>query len=82
MPFYIIFDKKPAGQGYCKGFSSMRGISEFTKIPYSTLVNHFTRDRLRWQYYEDKGIEVIKVDSIEKGKQRVHRKGTAHNRNI
>lgn len=82
MAIFIIFDEKPAGQGFCKAWTSMKGLSEFTGIPYRTLVNHFTRDRRRWHYYTEQGIKVIKVDDVEKGRQRVKKFGTEHNRNI
>jgi len=82
MALFIIFDEKEAGAGYCQGFTSMKGVSDFTKIPLGTLSNHFTRDRKRWHFYEDKGIKVIRVDSVMKGNQRVHKKGVAHDRNI
>lgn len=83
MTIYIIFDEKPAGQGFCKGFTSMRGISDYTGIAYDTLVHHFTRERLRWHLYDEQGIKVIKVDNLEKGRQRlVKRYDGKHNRNI
>lgn len=82
MAYYIIFDEKPAGQGFCKGFTNMQGLAEFTGIKYNTLVNHFTRDRLRWHFYDEPGIKVIKVDSMEKGRQRVHTGVRKHDRNI
>jgi hypothetical protein len=82
MAFFIIFDEQPSGQGYCKGFTSMRGVSGFTGIKYDTLVHHFTREKRRWHYYDEKGIKVIKVDDVERGRQRVHRKQSGHNRNI
>jgi hypothetical protein len=82
MAKFIIFDEKPAGQGFSMGFTNMAVLSDFTKIPYDTLLHHFTRERRKWHFYEEQGIKVIKVDSWEKGRQRVHRKGTGHNRNI
>ena len=79
---YLLFDKKEDGQGYCKGFSNMRLVSEFTGISYSTLSNHFIRERRVWHYYKDKGIMVIHFHDVEKGKQRVQRGPGKHNRNI
>ena len=81
MAKFIIFDEKEAGQGFSMGFHNMAVLSDFTGIPYDTLVLHFTRKRLRWHYYEDQGIKVIKVDTWEKGRQRVYRQ-SGHNRNI
>ena len=82
MAYFIIFDEKPAGQGFCKGFTNMRGLSRFTGIKYDTLVDHFTRRRLRWHYYDEQAIKVIKVEDMEKGRQGVNTFGTEHNRNI
>ena len=82
MAYFIIFDEKPAGQGFCKGFTNMRGVSRFTGIKYDTLVDHFTRKRLRWYFYDEQGIKVIKVEDMEKGRQGVNTFGTEHNRNI
>lgn len=81
MAKFIIFDEKPAGEGFAMGFTNMVGLSEFTRIPYDTLVLHFTRKKKRWHFYRDQGIKVIKVDTWEKGRQRVIWDGT-HNRNI
>jgi hypothetical protein len=82
MTIFIIFDEKPAGEGYCKGFTSLKGLAEYVDIPYNTLLNHFSRDKKRWRDYPDKGIRVIRVDDIEKGKQRVIRGNPGHNRKM
>lgn len=82
MASFIIFDEKPSGDGFSMGFTNMARLSEFTKIPYSTLVDHFTRKRLTWHFYDEQGVKVIKVESWEKGLQRVQRHTGEHNRNI
>jgi len=82
MRIFIIFDEKPAGEGYTKGFTSLRGLSDYVGIPYNTLLNHFSRQGLRWRDYPEKGIRIIVVDNIEKGRQRVQRHTGEHNRNI
>ena len=84
MRIYIIFDEKPAGEGYCKGFTSLKGLAEFIEIPYNTLLNHFSRQGKRWRDYPEKGVRIIVVDGIEKGKRRGggNTFGTEHNRNI
>ena len=67
---YIIFDKKPEGKGYTKAFTNRRGLSEFTEIAYSTLTNHFGRNDNVWYDYPEKGIMIIKVVGLDKGKQK------------
>lgn len=80
--FYIIFDERPEGKGFCMAFTSMRGVSDFIKVPYDTLLHHFSREKLRWKYYDKPAVKVIRVDNIEKGPQRVKRGIGGHNRNI
>ncbi|RLD59820.1 MAG: hypothetical protein DRI97_00025 [Bacteroidetes bacterium] len=83
MTIYIIFDEKPAGEGYCKGFTSLKGLAGYVGIPYGTLLNHFTREGKRWRDYPGKGIRIIRVDEIVKGKQRfVGKSDGLHDRNI
>lgn len=79
---YLICDLKEDGGGFIKAFSNRRQVSEFTEISYSTLTNHFVRERRVWHRYADKGIMIINYPEVEKGKQRVHRKSIKHNRNI
>jgi hypothetical protein len=79
---YIIFDERPAGEGFSIGFTSMQGVSDFTNIKYDNLLYHFTRKHKRWHYFKNQGVKVIRVDSINKGPQRVYKRRMGHNRNI
>lgn len=79
---YLVCDLKDNGGGFLKAFSNRRQVSEYTEISYSTLTNHFVRDRRVWHRYEEKGIMIINYPDPEKGRQRVHRKGVGHDRNI
>jgi hypothetical protein len=80
--FYIIFSDSGDDEGMAKGFSNRQILADFIGIPYGTLTNHFVRDKKCYHYYADKDITVIKVNGLEKGRQKVKRKSKGHNRNI
>ena len=80
---YTILSKgKKPNMGLSKHFTNRKLLADFIGISYNTLTDHFVRKGYVWYYYEEQDITVIKVNSIEKGRQRVHRKSDGHNRNI
>lgn len=81
---YTILSKssKRENDGLSKHFANRKILSDYLGIPYGTLTNHFIRDGHVWHYYEDQDVLVVRVSGVEKGRQRVYRKGVGHDRNI
>jgi hypothetical protein len=80
--FYVVFADQGNGKALTKGFTNRRVLADFLEISYNTLTNHFVRDKETYHVYEDKGVMVIKVAGMMKGRQRVRVYGPGHNRNI
>lgn len=80
--YTILSKSEKEFEGFSMGFANRQVLAEFTGINYNTLTDHFVRKGQTWHFYDDKGILVIKVNSFQKGRQRVHTGGRKHDRNI
>lgn len=80
--FYVVFYDRGKGRALTKGFSNRRILAEFTGISYSTLTNHFIRNKEMYHFYADKEIMIILVNGIMKGRQRIKRGPTTSERNF